>query len=170
MSICALFIGKPETGKTTEAIKFIKTFGLSRVYAYDCRREYKYRTDKKIIPFHGSSDNWLKLLNVCDVRGCGYGFISDEAGDYTPHGSKYAPLTKPVRGKRFNANVYVFVYHSLTEVPDYVLRFTDLIVLKKSRGNPSTIAKKYEAYPEIIEAFNRVNSHKKQHFQAEVWI
>lgn len=170
MAICALFIGRPRTGKTTEAIKYAECFGLRQIWANDVRREYKYRINKKITTFHGSSDGWLKLLNLHDFKGSRRVFISDEAGDYFPHGSKYAPVTKPVRGKAFNGNVYIIVFHSLSEVPDYVLRFTDVICLKKSRGNPNTIAKKYEAYPEVFDAFLKVNNDPDPYAMEWVWI
>lgn len=158
MAFCIVFVGKTKSGKTTEAINCALSFELREIWANDVRKEFAYRKNKKIKAFHGSSSGWLKLLAKADYRGSRRVFICDEAGDYFPHGSQYAEVTKPIRGKRFNGNVYLIVFHELQEIPQYVLRFTDIIVVKKSRGTPSAIAKKYENYPEVIEAWNRANN------------
>lgn len=170
MALCYVFVGKTQSGKTTEAIALAESFGLREIWANDVRREYAYRMNKKIRPFHGSSENWIKLIGLHDFQGSRRVFICDEAGDYFPHGSQYAELTKPVRGKRFNGNVYIIVFHELQEVPQYVLRFTDCIVIKKSRGTPTAIAKKYENYPDVIEAWNEANDSDNPYFQKYVWL
>lgn len=168
MAHCIVFVGKTQTGKTTEAIQTAEEYGLRQIWANDVRKEYKYRVNKKITCFHGSSDKWLELLNIHDFRGSRRVFISDEAGDYFPHGSKYAPVTKPIRGKRFNGNVYIVIFHDLQEVPQYVLRFADFIVVKKSRGTPDAIAKKYENYPDVIAAWNEAENSTNPYFSK--WI
>ena len=161
-------VGGPETGKTTEALKIVHDYDLRENWAYDVMREYKYRVDHKIRCFRGQPEGWFKLLELHDFKGSQRSFISDECGDYFNHGNKFAPITAPMRHKRHNGNIYINVFHELSEVPAYVRRFTNYYLIKKSAGTPATIGKTFENYPEVIEAWNFVNSSKNPFEQVRV--
>lgn len=161
MSHVWTIVGGPESGKTTEAIKLAKAYNLREIWIYDPNKEDKYakyaKSNKRVRLYHGSEDGWFSLLKLHDFKGSHRLFISDECADYIPHGNKFPPVSGPARKKRHSGNVYIFIFHELSEVPAYVRRFTNFYLIKKSAGTPSTIAKTFANYPRIIEAWNYVN-------------
>jgi len=167
MSLGYIIVGKKFTGKTTSALKIVDIYELP-AHAYDVRKEEKYRKHKNVTRFWGDEDEWVDHLIEHDYKACCITFITDEAGDVFEHVTKNKRAKKAFRGGRFNGNIYIFIFHDLTEIPKYVLRFCNYLWIKKSDGEDDEIRKKYRSRPEIYEGWKYVNASTNPHCTIEI--
>lgn len=62
---------------------------------------------------------------------------------------------KIITNKMFTNNVYIFVFHTITDIPPSLMRLTDYIVLFKTLDERYNVEKKY---PRLLQAFDKLKS------------
>lgn len=164
MGVVILIVGKPETGKTTAAIElaenFLKKSRIRTIFANDRQKEHKYRINKKIQLYRGDHEGWERLLLNTNNKAFCTCFICDEAGDYFLKSLGKQSSKEPMRGKRFNGNIYLINFHDISEIPSYVWRFADYISVGKTSGDSiNKLAKELTGKEHIIKAWERVTKH-----------
>lgn len=158
MSLLIGLVGKKHTGKTTYAVKCIKSFPLKHIFVNDKQHDPIFAREKTISKFYGPSDDYIKLINKYAYKNARCGFILEEAATFLQHGNNNPRVTDPLLSARHHANIYICNFHALQQIPEYIMFYLDYIVVKKSAGQPSAIRKKFENYPEVIEAWYKVNA------------
>lgn len=155
-------IGARKTGKTTFAVELAKFFlgkkSIRETVVNDVQREHKYRNTKGIRCFYGDKDAYLDEIAKYNYKGSFRLFIVEEAVKILQHGSNNERAVDAVLSCRFNGNIFILNFHSLRQVPDYLLDYTDKFYIRKSRGNVNRLSIKYENYPEVLKAWQKANA------------
>jgi hypothetical protein len=162
MSICIVNIGQTHSGKTTRTIEIIKAIPNKRILVNDIQHEKKYRENSFITKFYGSEKDYsflIKKLHRTTI-------ILEDAAGYLPHGGSAVTyknsqgeetnIVRSLARKRFSGNAFILNFHALRQVPEYIMDYVDYFYIGKSRGVVKNIIKKYENYPEIIDAWLNV--------------
>lgn len=164
MSICLLNIGQTHSGKTTRTIQIASALNLKKTLVNDIQHESKYRQSSWITKFYGNDKEYTDLIQ----RVVHTTIILEDAVSYLPHGANNVGITRPIAKKRFSGNAFIINFHALRQVPEYIMDYVDYMYIGKSRGNIKNIEKKFENYPEIIEAWYQVNKSKNPYAFIEV--
>lgn len=151
-------IGYKHTGKTTRAIaklmEFHKRFGMT-IIVNDVQNEEKYRTNKAIKKFKGTFDGYRKVIKYYDQQAAKVCVIAEECGFWFNHSVPDHVVVSATGSARFNGNVYMFNFHALGQVPDWLLNNVDYVWIGYCKGRLDRLSKKYGDYPEILEAWER---------------
>ncbi|NDF16195.1 hypothetical protein EB061_12905 [bacterium] len=150
MSKCIVITGATGTGKTTEVVKILKELNARPHYIFDVNNEEKYR------PF---KNKWSKIVDIkkflTELKPVkGSNIIFEEATIFFSHSGATEEIKSLLVQKRHTNNFLIFNFHSLRQVPLFILDFCDLLILGKTIDNRSNIENKFKDFSEIYEAFN----------------
>lgn len=150
MSIAIINIGGTGSGKTTNTRKILGQLNRMPKHIYDVNNEYN--TGKPLTTFETflSQANNLKQTVI----------VFEEATIFFSHSSAGKDIKELLVRKRHTGNIIVLNFHSLRQVPLFILDFTDFIYLFNTKDNPANIEVKFKDYPEIYSAFNQIREQK----------
>jgi hypothetical protein len=157
MSKSIIIVGQRESGKSTLLQSLIKD--CNNLYIYDINREHtQFNNSAKGV------DDIDKFYDIVkDKRDST--IVFEEATTLFKSRSvlEVTKLLVQSSTRHKNNNIF-FVFHGLIPLPEDILFLCNYMFLKKTKGNPTAIKRKFKDYDEIIEAFNSVNSNKDQYY------
>jgi Cdc6-like AAA superfamily ATPase len=164
MSKCIIIVGGTGTGKTTEVCKMLTQLQSRQNYIFDVNNEQKYTL---------FSNKWNKdcdfekfIESLQNVRNSN--IIFEEATIFFSHGSSTTQIKKLLVQKRHTNNILFFNFHSLRQVPLFILDFCDLLILGKTKDNPQNIRVKFEEFEQVYTAFNETRTDENQYVKKYV--
>jgi DNA helicase HerA-like ATPase len=157
MALVTIVCGGQGVGKTT----FVKNslYDKRRTVILDVNNEY---TD---LESHGSKrvtkDFRDALENIKNLNGIS--LVVEEATVFFSNRKYDDNLQEMIIRKRHQKNDIFLIYHSLGDIPDYLLRIADFLVLFKTKDNQTHVEDKYRYYPELKSAYYTVRNQKNIH-------
>lgn len=155
MPLINIIVGGQGTGKTSFTKKSAEK--MNRVVILDVNNEYKdleQRGAKRI-----TKDFRQSLENVKELNGIS--LIVEEATIFFSNRKHDENLLEMIIRKRHQNNNIFLIYHSLTDIPDYLLRISDYLILFKTKDNSVKIDQKY-ANTEIRKAYYTQRNRKEK--------
>lgn len=125
-------------------------------FVYDVNNEYG---TGKTLP---TISEFLSL--VCDETKVKNSVILFEEATIFFNHSKSEKVTNLLVRKRHTRNCIIFLFHSLADVPPYILRLIDFIILFATNDNPGVIERKFKDFPEILTLYHDVLKGKQTNF------
>lgn len=143
-------IGRPGAGKTTIARRMARAIGAP-LLVFDTNAEWGGGP----LP---DMDTFIEAAG----RARGRLVIFEDATVFFTH-ARHQGLTRLLIGKRHAGNVYLLLFHSLRQVPLYVLDMLNGIVVLKTNDQPDKVAKRFEGFPHVVAAFEAVRRSPSLH-------
>jgi hypothetical protein len=150
-------VGARGTGKTTRTKKIRASLTARSSFIHDINNEYDTN-------FYLSENDFLQKANQLK----GHLIIFEEASIFFRQGKNGRLLTELLVRSRHTENFIILNFHSLRAIPVYIFDFCDYILLGKTTENPKNVIEKFKDYPEIIEAYEKVNNNANIYFFEEI--
>ena len=147
-----IMVGMMETGKTYEVKKIIKKFHMLPAYIYDVNEEY-YEERINLPEIHEFLDQAKDLSR--------HVIVFEEATIFFPARGYSNDLVRFIVRKDHTGNVICFCYHSLLDLPTYVLNKIDYVYIKPTNDTLDSVKKKFGAHSRMIEYFEKVKEKSK---------
>jgi len=159
-----VIIGKTGQGKS-EVVK--ELIDKKPCHVFDINNEYGQRTKYKgQVPVNLSSDP-IALRSrhisgdfetfVLEVTGMKERVIVFEEATGFLEGKVAAMFKRIITNKLFTNNIYVFVFHTIVDVPPAIMRLCDYIVLFKTNDERYLVERKY---PRLAPSFDKLKPMK----------
>ena len=155
MSKCIVIVGATGTGKTSEVCKILEQITIP-LLIFDVNNEEKYRRFRNTWNKDVNIKNFVsgivgaKVQNTC--------IVFEEATIFFSHGGSTEQIKQILVQKRHTKNLLIFNFHSLRQVPLYILDFCDLLIIGKTIDNTKNIEEKFKDFEEIYQAFTEVKA------------
>jgi len=148
MSHLILIIGHTGQGKSTQAKKILDTT-KKKPFVFDVNNEYeKYNrhSDGDFVKFIETTET-LTDSNVLFEEATGY--LSGRTGE---------KIKRIVINKRHKRNNYIFLFHSIADVPPFLYRLSNYIILLKTADIEEAVKQKE---PKLLSAWKKLQSAPK---------
>lgn len=145
MSKCIIIAGGTGSGKTTLVKKYIATSKRKKLI-YDVNNEYGYPYVKM--------DDFLRSA----IKAENSLIVFEEATIFFRTSGVDNELREMLVRKRHTNNVFLFNFHSLSQVPLEILMFCDYFIIKKTNDQISQMERKYRGNLPIFKAFQEVHN------------
>ena len=143
MSNLILIIGHTGQGKSTHAKKLLLSIKKS-AFVFDVNDEYK--TFERV-----TDGDFNAFLTEAETR-TDTNFIFEEATGYLS-GRTGEKIKRIVINKRHKRNNYIFLFHSIADVPPFIYRLSNYIVLLKTADIEETVKQKE---PKLLNAWRKL--------------
>jgi len=153
MSKSSIIVGQRECGKSTLLQYLIED--LPNLYIFDLNREHtRFNNLAKGDELDDINKFFIRVQNVRNST-----IVFEEATTLFKYRSpmEITKLLVQSSTRHKNNNIF-FVFHGLIYVPDDILTLCNYMFLKRTKGNPTSVLKKYDNYPEIIEAYESLKT------------
>lgn len=155
MSKCIIVVGGTGSGKTTFAKNEILKKHKGSKLIYDVNKEYtefntEYMQMDVFLQKALAAKNKLILFEEATI------FFDTKGGS--------REMRELLVRKRHTNNMFVFNFHSLGQVPLYILNFVDYLILFKTTDQWSVVERKYKNNELIYDTFTEVQSNNNGHF------
>jgi hypothetical protein len=148
MSKVILNVGRTGSGKTTNVKQIIKEAEGMPLYLYDVNNEYGIYKGNTLPKFN-------EFLQVAKTK-TNTLIVFEEATIFFSHKNQAEEITEMLVRKRHTKNLIVFNFHSLRQVPLYIIDFVNILILHTTNDNPKHIISKFEKYEQIFDAYNSI--------------
>ena len=147
-----IIVGHTGRGKSAFSKKLIEQLKRSHpALIYDVNNEYGV----------GHLPDWDEFLELAaDEKQTRQRLILFEEATIFFSSAKSKLMTSILVRKRHTKNIPVLLFHSLADVPPYILRFVDFLILFKTNDNPGAIYDKFKYNDQLIGAYERVKASK----------
>lgn len=156
-----IVVGSTGTGKST-FIKQLKKTVVSGKHAnkttliFDFQNEHSDINAVRVVPNKNlpvkiAKEKFFKQF-LLKNNSC---IIFEEARIYCKHQDLNEDMIKKLVGKRHDNNTIIFSFHSMRQIPLWLLDYTDFVFMKHTID---TNIQRFREYPEIIEAFECLKS------------
>jgi len=154
MSKIILVCGARGKGKTTFVKARIKNVNKQALHLFDINNEYKeFYTQKFNDDFEAFAADAKKMSNAVIVYEEATIFLSTS-------GSNVDVRSALVRSRHTNNTIF-FVFHSISDIPRWVYRLANVLILFKTNDDISNI--KFND-KKLIECWRRVNTNDDDHY------
>jgi Cdc6-like AAA superfamily ATPase len=162
MSKCIVIVGATGTGKTTKVCELLNEIRAANKdrpnVIFDVNNEEKYKQFRnhwdKNFDFKKFVDNATKRKDT--------NIVFEEATIFFSHAGNTENIKTLLVQKRHTRNILIFNFHSLRQVPLFILDFCDFLIIGKTIDNFGNIEKKFSQFPSIFLAFCEVMEITKQ--------
>lgn len=143
MSKCIIIAGGTGSGKTT-IVKGLLAKHKGNKLVYDVNNEYgyPYLSMEKFIDRARLAENSIIVFEEATI------FFSTSGGSME--------IREILVRKRHTNNLFIFNFHSLAQVPLYILMFCDYFIVKKTNDQIPQIERKYKGNSKIVKAYSEV--------------
>lgn len=153
MSKAIVIVGATGTGKTTTVVNILNEIDIPKVI-FDVNNEEKYKPFNNLWDKDFNFENFIK--KATELKGtC---IVFEEATIFFSHSGATTDIKKLLVQKRHTRNLLIFNFHSLRQVPLFILDFCDLLVLGKTVDNKKNIETKFKDFTEIYQAFQEAQA------------
>ena len=151
MSKCIINVGMTGSGKTTVTKKILSQIEIP-IYIFDVNREYS--EFKNLNTNHDNFNNFVAMANT-RIKSC---VIYEEATIFFSHSGCTENIKSQLVRKRHTGNLFVFNFHSMRQVPLFLLDFCDLLILGQTNDTGKLIMDKFKYNENIINAFEELKA------------
>ena len=138
--VSILLIGMTGEGKSTFVRDYIKS---RNVCLFDVQNEYTdLSTDEKSPRYRDCSCDVDHFVEMCSVRQNSVCVFEEATGFFS--GKVAIEVNRLMISKRHSRNCYIFVFHSIGDVPPGIIRKMDYVVLYRTSDEPGHVRAKYE--------------------------
>lgn len=145
MSNLILIIGHTGQGKSTHAKKILDS-SKKKAFIFDVNNEYQ--NEKYIRHTEGDFSEFLTGCEESTDTNCIFeeatGYLSGRTGDR---------VKKLVINKRHKRNNYIFLFHSIADVPPFLYRLSNYIILLKTADIEDMVKSKE---PKLVNAWKKL--------------
>lgn len=151
MSKCIINVGMTGSGKTTVAKKILSQIKIP-IFIFDVNREYSEFNNRNtnFINFN----NFVAMANTLN-KSC---IVYEEATIFFSHSGCTENIKSQLVRKRHTGNLIIFNFHSMRQVPLFLLDFCDLLILGKTNDTGRLIMDKFKYNENIINAFEELKA------------
>ncbi len=154
-------VGMTGTGKTTDVKNILNKTSKAKKLIYDVNQEYEEYHTQPELPLE--SDFKKQVLESKNVL-----VVFEEATIFFNNKGHDEQLERLLVRKRHINVMIVMCFHSLIDVPDYVRRKIDIMILHKVQDNEKAVERKYSSQQQIINAFYEVNRHESRFYSKTI--
>lgn len=148
MSSLILVIGHTGQGKSTVAKKLCKSAGKN-AYIFDVNNEYEGFARHIDGDFNVFLDEVTEKTDTTVIFEEATGYLSGRIGDR---------IKKIVINKRHKRNNYIFLFHSIADVPPFLYRLSNYIYLLKTADLFEVVKQKE---PKLLKAWEKLQTAPK---------
>lgn len=128
MSQLIILVGCPGAGKTHKAKSLIEKANPDACYLFDVNAEYGKKYKQWYTQLDGDIDEF-----VTHIRRVTNGIILiEDATGFLPVNSRNNLFVRCLQGRRHTNNTYILLFHSMQDIPKYILRFCNAIFIFKT--------------------------------------
>lgn len=139
MSKLLILVGCPGAGKTHKAKSLIEKVHPQACYIFDVNNEY----GEKYTQYYTLLDGEIDLF-VEKIRGVKKGVILvEDATGFLPVNGRNNTFVKCLQGRRHTGNTFILLFHSVQDIPKYILRFANAVYLFKTNDLPEYVEKTF---------------------------
>lgn len=142
-------VGRKKAGKTTLAKAVAKRIGAP-LLVYDKNAEWGQ-------PLRTMPD-FLDLAR----RARGRVIVIEDAGIFFSPTARHGALLDVLTAARHTRNTCILLFHSLRQVPLYVLEQLDGIYILPTRDLAGKVADRFEDWPDVVGAWNKVQARARK--------
>jgi len=145
-----IIIGHVGSGKTPTCKNILKTSNYTNVAIYDPRNEYNFESKYEVKKYISGPEF------ISTVKTLKRNFVIFEEATSIFSMSKNLDITELFIAIEHNQNISVCIFHSLLDVPKFLLRLSQYIILFPTSDDPEDVKssrKKY--YPYLIKSFEK---------------
>lgn len=157
MSKCIIIVGATGSGKTTLTRKMLKDVNPKLIHVFDINSEEIWSdcvTYRNMLP-----EEYKEMLME---KKPGYYLIEDASSIFQPRGTD-TDLKRLLVQKRHNNQFYILLFHSLRQIPNWILDFSDTLILGHTRDNKASAQKL--SYDEITDAWEDLRENRHVDFK-----
>lgn len=163
MSKLILIVGCPGAGKTFKAKELISPVHPGAAYIWDVNNEYGDNYRQWFTEMDGDFDGF-----VTHIRRVKKGVILfEDATGYLPVNGRNNDLVKAIQARRHSGNTFIILFHSMRDIPKYIIRFANAVYIFKTLDNPKFVRHEFEEVVnregDLYEAWLRVYEAAQTH-------
>lgn len=163
MSQLRILVGCPGSGKTFRAKSMIKGVHPAACYIFDVNNEYGDQYKNWFGEMDGDVDQFVDKLRT--VKN-GVIVIEDATG-FLPVNGRNISFVRIIQGRRHTHNTFVLLFHSMQDVPKYILRFCNYLVVFRTYDSPEYVKKTFadvrNATTDLYTVWKQVDDESRSH-------
>lgn len=172
LNICYLLIGDQGTGKTTIADKLATASGKRRIVvdtdAHPFYAHYEVVNIEGLKRFKGDmcrceDANEDELFTALNTHQRNAFIIFEDAAKYLSPNLSKSVISFIVDKRKRNFDI-CFMFHSLADVPPYLCRNYQRMILFKTQDNLKKELSKFSNWHIIVEKAQKINKHKSHNY------
>jgi Cdc6-like AAA superfamily ATPase len=153
MSKAIIIVGSTGEGKTTQVKEILKQTS-QQLSIFDVNNEYReFKNNNITQDFNLFLIESKKKINTC--------IVFEEATIFFSHQSGTEDIKNILVRKRHTKNLLIFNFHSLRQVPLFLLDFCDCLILFRTKDLESNIDKRFKENESILKAFAQLKNAPK---------
>ena len=153
-----LIVGQKRRGKSTRAMQIAEALNLP-IYCYDVNREWG---QQNVPPMN-------EFLTEAQKK-TGHTIVFEEATVFLHRGKNSDAVIELLVRTRHTKNVYILLFHSLNDCPNYIVRLADYMVLFYTQDSKTYVMNTFKGLDSLINAYIQVQEDAKSNFHARVEI
>lgn len=153
-------VGMTGTGKTTRVFNILDKLDKKQKFIYDINREYEKYNSIKELPSLPDFENLITKVRNSVV-------VVEEATIFFPNRGYSNKMVDALVRKRHTNNFFILNFHSINDIPIYISKLSDYILLSKTFDTENVVLKKFNRQV-VVNAFSEVKNHPSRYFHKEV--
>lgn len=148
-------VGGTGKGKTTFVKSRLRKVNKNAIHLYDVNNEYTEFYKGKFTTFETFTEKAAKITNAV--------IVFEESTIFFSHTGSSQTIREILVRKRHTQNTIIFVFHSLRQIPRFIIDMCNYMVIFKTNDNAELVEKRFDNEV-ITSAYNRVKENKDDHF------